>query len=283
MMNQITLWIKKQGHLFKKASWGLWFIAPPKDVSLDGYRIDKVIQYTDLVITIYFGIVILAMLYFVVKYRARPGHKADYDHGNSKKHVMATLAVGLLVFFSVDTVIETMSFRDLKEAFWNFPKGENVVRVEVMPQQFAWNFRYPGADGKFNTDDDLIPAQNQMHVPVGKPIVIQIAPWDVIHSFYIPNFRVKQDATPGMVNAMWFQALETGEFEIACAELCGNSHYKMKGYLTVDSQEDYENWLLSLAPEDDDEDEWDDWGDDEETAASDGPPADWGWAWKEIK
>ena len=108
-------------------------------------------------------------------------------------------------------------------------------------------------------------------------------PWDVIHSFYIPNFRVKQDATPGMVNAMWFQALETGEFEIACAELCGNSHYKMKGYLTVESQEDYENWLLSLAPEDDEEDEWDDWGDEEETVASDGPPADWGWAWKEIK
>jgi cytochrome c oxidase subunit 2 len=252
---------------------GIWFLDPPRNVSLDGYRIDNVIQYTDTVITIYFGIVVLAMLYFIIKYRSRPGHSAVYDRGDTKKHVAISIAMGLLVFFSIDVVIEGMSFRDLKEAFWNFPTGSDIVRIEVMPQQFAWNFRYAGEDGVFGTEDDLVPSQNQMHIPVDKPVIIQIAPYDVIHSFYLPNFRVKIDATPGMINTMWFQATETGKFEIACAELCGNSHYRMKGYLTVDSEEDYNNWLQSLEEEGLEDDEW---GDEDEEI-----PIRWGWAWKE--
>lgn len=262
-------------------AWGIWYIDPPKDVSLDGYRIDNVIQYTDMVITIYFSIVILALIYFIFRYRARPGHKAVYDKGDSKKHVMTTIAMGLLVFFSVDIIIESMAFKDLKEAFWNFPKGKNVLKVEVMPQQYAWNFRYAGPDGEFATEDDVVPSQNQMHIPVNTPVLIQIAPFDVIHSFFIPNFRVKQDATPGMINAMWFQATETGHFEIACAELCGNGHYRMKGYLTVESREDFEKWLADNAPQEDEE-EWDDWSEveDEDTREI---PEDWGWTWKEIQ
>ena len=252
---------------------GIWFLDPPKDISVDGWRIDNVIQYTDTVILLYFGIVVLAMLYFIIKYRARPGHKAVYDRGDTKKHVGITLGMGLLVFLSIDVVIEGMSFKDLNEAFWNFPKGDDVVQVEVMPQQFAWNFRYAGNDGTFGTEDDLIPSQNQMHIPVNKPVVIQIAPYDVIHSFYLPNFRIKIDATPGMINTMWFQATETGNFEIACAELCGNSHYRMKGYLTVESEEDYNNWLQSLE-EEGPVDEWED--EDDEN------PTRWGWAWKEA-
>ena len=252
---------------------GIWFLDPPRDVSLDGYRIDNVIQYTDTVITIYFGIVVLAMLYFIIKYRSRPGHSAVYDRGDTKKHVAISIAMGLLVFFSIDVVIEGMSFRDLKEAFWNFPTGSDIVRIEVMPQQFAWNLRYPGNDGQFGTDDDLIPAQNQLHIPVNRPVVIQIAPYDVIHSFYLPNFRVKVDATPGMTNSMWFQATEIGNFEIACAELCGNSHYRMKGYLTVESEEEFSNWLQ----EQEEEGPEDDWGDEDEEI-----PTRWGWTWKEA-
>jgi cytochrome c oxidase subunit 2 len=112
-----------------------------------------------------------------------------------------------------------------------------------------------------------------MHIPVNLPVVVQVAPYDVIHSFYLPNFRVKIDATPGMINTMWFQATETGNFEIACAELCGNSHYRMKGYLTVESEEDYNNWLQSLE-EEGPVDEWED--EDDEI------PTRWGWIWKET-
>ncbi len=264
-------------------SGGIWYKDPPKDVSLDGYRIDNVIQYTDFVITLYFAIVVLSLLYFIVRYRSRPGHKAVYDTGSSKKNMAITLALGLLVFFSVDVVIETMSFRDLKEAFWNFPKGKDIVRIEIMPQQFAWNFRYAGPDGKFATDDDIVPAQNQLHIPVDKPVVIQIAPFDVIHSFYLPNFRVKIDATPGMINVLWFQAVETGNFEIACAELCGNAHYRMKGYLTVESEEEFDNWLTEQQAfaEEEVEEEWFE-DEDDLIVVERSVPEDWGWPWKEI-
>jgi len=258
---------------------GIWFKDPPKDVSLDGYRIDSVIQYTDLVIGIYFGIVVVALIYFIYAYRSSLGNGAVYDHGDKKKNVIVTGGLGLLVFCSVDVVIETIAFRDLREAFWNFPKGENVLRIEVLPQQFAWNFRYAGPDDEFGTSDDIIPTQNHMHIPENTPVVVQMASWDVIHSFYLPNFRIKQDATPGMITALWFQATQRGVFDIACAELCGNGHYKMKGYLTVESKENFDNWLIENAPElpDDDWDDWDDAGEDT------GIPEEWGWTWKELK
>ncbi len=262
----------------KKWLPGIWFLDPPKDVSLDGYRIDNVIQYTDFVITLYFCIVVAALIYFIWRYNSRKNPKATYDHGNTRKHLYLTVAMGLVVFFSIDSVIESMSFRDLKEAFWNFPKGKNVLRVEVMPQQFAWNFRYAGKDAQFGTDDDIVPAQNNLHIPVNTPVVVQLTTYDVIHSFYLPNFRVKQDATPGMVTALWFQAQETGEFEIACAELCGNGHYRMKGYLKVQTQENFNEWLASQETEVS-EDDWDDWGEEE----VEGVPSKWGWPWKELK
>jgi cytochrome c oxidase subunit 2 len=260
----------------------IWFQDLPEDISLDGYRIDNVIHYTDLIISIYFGIVVAALLYFIIRYRASLGNKAVYDKGDKKKNIIITACLGLLVFLSVDAVIEAMSFKDLREAFWNFPDNEKVVRIEVMPQQFAWNFRYPGPDKVFGNEDDIIPAQNQMHIPINRPVVIQLASWDVIHSFYLPNFRIKQDATPGMITALWFQATKTGVFDIACAELCGNSHYKMLGYLTVEKEEDFEQWLIDNSPEDlGMADEWDEWDNDEQEDA--GIPEDWGWAWKELK
>jgi cytochrome c oxidase subunit 2 len=82
-----------------------------------------------------------------------------------------------------------------------------------------------------------------------------------------------------MITALWFQATETGVFDIACAELCGNGHYKMKGFLTVESEEEFQSWLAENVPEESDDEDWDDWGDDEDT----GVPEDWGWAWKELK
>ncbi|MCA9398236.1 MAG: hypothetical protein KC618_00690 [Candidatus Omnitrophica bacterium] len=271
--------MKKMFNKIKHSMWGgIWFLKPPDDVSLDGYRIDHVIHYTDTVITIFFGIVVLALLYFIIRYRDRPNHKAVYDRGDKKKYIVITVILGFLVFLSIDAVIETMSFKDLKEAFWNFPKDEDVVRVEVMPQQYAWNIRYAGADGKFATDDDIVSPQNQMHIPVNTPVVVQMAPYDVIHSFYIPNFRIKQDATPGMITTFWFQAVKEGEYEIACAELCGNGHYRMRGILTVESKEKFQGWLNELALEAQDTGEWDDWLSDD-SGSDVGIPQGWGWPW----
>ena len=90
-------------------------------------------------------------------------------------------------------------------------------------------------------------ALNQLHFPVGRPVVATLRSKDVIHSFFLPEFRVKQDAVPGMSTRIWFDAMRVGNWEIACAELCGLGHYRMKGFVTVESPEEFEKWLREQA------------------------------------
>jgi cytochrome c oxidase subunit 2 len=141
------------------------------------------------------------------------------------------------------------------------------VRIEINAHQWAWSARYAGPDGKFNTADDVV-TLNDIRVPEGAPIILELASTDVIHSFYLPNFRTKQDAMPGMVNRLWFEAKETGEFDIGCAQHCGINHYKMKALLTVLPKADYARWLAEASA----------------NAARAFDPADtvaqWGWDWK---
>ena len=139
--------------------------------------------------------------------------------------------------------------------------------VEVMGEQFAWNFRYAGPDGVFGkTDPTLITSTNpfgldktdpaakddilsinQLHLPEGKPIRLRIRSHDVIHSFFLPYQRIKQDAVPGMQIELWFVPNRAGQYEIACSQLCGLGHYRMQAHLTVESQEEFEKWLREAA------------------------------------
>lgn len=257
------------------ASAGIWYLPFPEDISQEGWRIDRVITYLDIVITVAFSLVVLAILYFIFRYRARPGRRAVYDRGDKPANIFVTLCLGLLVFFSIDAVIEKMSFHDLKEVFWKPPQGQDVMRIEVMPQQFAWNIRYPGADGKFATPDDQT-ALNQMHVPVNTPVVVQMSAYDVVHSFYVPNLRVKQDAVPGSVTTFWFKAKKEGTYEIACSALCGIGHTTMRGFLTVESREKFEQWINTLEPESaaGEDDIW------AEEEVAGGVLREWGWNWQ---
>ena len=112
-------------------------------------------------------------------------------------------------------------------------------------RQFEWRFRYPGEDGILGTKDDLFDV-NELHVPVGEETLVSLKSMDVLHSFYLPNLRVKQDAVPGMKIPVWFRAMKIGEYDIPCAELCGWGHYKMKGRLVVQSRADFEKYLAEL-------------------------------------
>jgi len=117
-----------------------------------------------------------------------------------------------------------------------------ALELEAEAAQFEWNFTYPGVDGRLGTEDDFT-VRNQLHVPVNEPVVVHLTSLDVIHSFFVPAFRVKQDAVPGFDrNRLWFEATHTGVYEIACAELCGLGHYRMRGRVFVHTQEDYERW-----------------------------------------
>jgi cytochrome c oxidase subunit 2 len=162
---------------------------------------------------------------------------------------------------------------DLNKIFWNFDGVEarpDVVTIEINAHQWAWDARYAGPDGKFNTKDDIV-TLNDIRVPEGVPVLMQIASTDVIHSLYLPNFRVKQDAVPGMINRLWFEAKETGQFVIGCAQHCGVNHYKMQGMLTVLSREDYKAWAEETS---------------QRSARAFDPKdeeAQWGWEWKSRK
>jgi cytochrome c oxidase subunit 2 len=216
-------------------------ISPPEDISTSGHLIEWLFNYTTYVNLFWFALVCIGLFGFSFLYSQRRHKKALYTHGNEKKHLLITAFIGLGVFLSVDMVITKISTRDMKDVFWNFPDGDDVIKVQVLAQQWAWNIRYAGQDGEFNTADDVVQLNNLV-VPVGRKVMIQMTSKDVIHSFYLPNARIKADAIPGRYAKLWFDTTKTGNYEIACAEMCGTHHYLMKGQLSVLSQEDFDRW-----------------------------------------
>jgi cytochrome c oxidase subunit 2 len=225
------------------ASMSLWErIQPPEDISSSGHLIHWLFNYTTYVNIVWFALVCIGLFGFSYLYSKKRHPKPFYTHGNSKKHYYITGAIGLLVFCSVDLVITKVTARDMKEVFWKFPTDEpDVVRIQVLAQQWLWNIRYPGTDGEFNTEDDVITI-NDLRIPVNKKVMLEMTSKDVIHSFYLPNVRIKADVIPGRFSKMWFDTNKIGVYNIACAEMCGTHHYLMKGRMTVLSEEDFNNW-----------------------------------------
>ncbi|HEV8612484.1 MAG TPA: cytochrome c oxidase subunit II [Gemmatimonadales bacterium] len=221
-------------------SWISWML--PHGASTFARDIDW-IYYLILIITgIAFFIVEIGLVWFLIKYRARPGRTAHYTHGSNKAEIIWTTIPAVTV------VILGL----LSSPVWTKIKGRdsvpaNAIPIRVHVKQFEWNFIYPGPDGKFDTADDIT-RRNQLHVPSGQPVVVTLESEDVIHSFSIPAFRIKQDAVPGMHIRAWFQATEPGVYELGCAELCGLGHYKMRAVVTVLSAEEYRHWLGEQSP-----------------------------------
>lgn len=252
-----------------------WIFLPnagfPHDVSVDGWRIDWLIDVTGIFVTILFVIMCIWLLGACVKHGEE--HTAQHDHGNARKQVIFAVALSSVIFFVVDGNLFYNSIVDLDEAFWNFDKAEKhpkAVRIQVNAHQWAWDFRYAGPDGKWNTPDDII-SLNDVRVPVDRPVLFQIAATDVLHSFYLPNMRVKTDAVPGTITHAWFMAKETGVFDVACAQHCGVHHYKMKGQISVLSVEDFDAWYHQAS----------------ENAVASFDPNDaaghWGWDWEKNR
>jgi cytochrome c oxidase subunit 2 len=217
----------------------------PETVSTFGPALDD-LYYVILWIT---GIVFFAteitLVVFMVKYRHREGRKAEYIHGSNKAEVIWTVIPFVIV----------MGLAFYSKALWDEIRDPDRIPpdsfpINVMASQFEWNATYAGADGQFGTSDDFV-SRNVLHIPVDRPVVVYLEAEDVIHSFFLPDFRVKQDAVPGMMIPVWFQATRTGEFTLACAELCGLGHYTMDGRVVVDSEADFQSWLDSQQAEED--------------------------------
>lgn len=205
-----------------------------------------------------FFLVNTVFLYFVIRYRHKPGQKAYYYHGNNLVEFTWTLLPTIL-FVGLGLYSDDM-WRQMKYSS-RLPNPD--VQVDVVGQAFAWSMRYPGADGVLgrrddsfrtgsnlfgidpsdpNGKDDVI-ATGEFNLPVNKNVIVHLSAVDVLHSFFLPNFRVKQDAVPGSWINVWFNGTRAGKFELACAELCGSGHYNMRAVLNMQSEADFNKWM----------------------------------------
>ncbi|MCC7538098.1 MAG: hypothetical protein IT379_17865 [Deltaproteobacteria bacterium] len=227
---------------------------PALDVSEHGHHIDGLTNYINIANVIFFTLVVAILVWACVAYRARRGARAQYVHGTSKRDFLMAAVLGAVVFLGLDLAIVFQGSRALEESIWRYPtRADNPLQIEILAQQWAWNIRYPGPDGRFNTADDAV-TLNDLRIPVDRPVLFNLRSRDVIHSFNLPNFRVKVDAVPGITTRGWFRVpsndpdlLGMGfprpvRFNIACAQMCGWAHYAMSGYVTVYKTDEFERW-----------------------------------------
>ncbi len=215
-----------------------WWL--PEDVSTYGKDIDFLFYLIYYITGGTFILVAVAMITFLVLYRHKEGRRATYTHGNTTLEIVWTIVPTLILV--VLTFLSVPTWARIK---MQMPKTD--LQILVTAKQFNWQVTYPGPDGKFGTEDDRT-FDNEVHVPVGKPVLLILKSRDVIHSFYMPNLRFKQDAVPGREIHQWFEATKPGKYEIPCAELCGFGHSGMRGWLFVHTPEDYQKWVKEQWP-----------------------------------
>ena len=210
-----------------------WWL--PEDVSTYGKDIDFLFYLIYYITGAIFVLVAAAMIAFLVLYRHKEGRRATYTHGDTTLEIVWTIVPTLILV--VLTFLSVPTWARIK---MQMPKTDLTVQVNA--KQFNWIVTYPGPDGKFGTEDDKT-FDNEIHVPVGKPVKLVLKAQDVIHSLFLPNLRFKQDAVPGREIPAWFEATKPGKYEMPCAELCGFGHSGMRGWLFVHTPEDYQKWV----------------------------------------
>ena len=230
-----------------------WWMTP---IASNWGSIDDALIITMYICAVAFIALNLFMAWAIWRYRHRPGNEAHYEPENARLEKQLTfwtgigiagmLAPGLIAWHEYVTV------------------PDDAAIVEAIGQQWQWTFRYPGADGVLgaaeinliNPDnpfginprdpygrDDILVETNELHLPIGRPVKMVLRSKDVLHDFYVPQFRAKMDLVPGIVTYFWMTPTTTGSFDILCAELCGVGHHQMRGRVVVEGQQDYDRWL----------------------------------------
>jgi cytochrome c oxidase subunit 2 len=266
------------------------FLGLPELASAHGGDIDLMIALVHLLMGVLFVGWGAFFVFVVIRFRNQRNATADYEGVRSKSSTYLEIGVAvaegaLLVGLSIPLWAERVD---------RFPPEDESIVVRVVAEQFAWNVHYPGADGVFgrtapelidtasnplglDRDDpaaaDDITTVNQLHLAVDTPVIIKLTSKDVIHSFSLLEMRVKQDAIPGLDIPLWFVPTVTTEemraltgrpdfsYEISCAQLCGLGHYRMRGFLTVHTDQGFQSWLeeqaAQLVPRDEEDEFWD--------------------------
>jgi len=244
VMTILSVW------MFLDGRW--WF---PKAITEHGPAYDQQFLLTIIVVGIAFAAAQIALGYAVWRFRDRgDGTRAVYSHGNNRMEILWT-AITAVIFISVavlgQRVWASLHFQ---------PAPPNSAQVNVLAQQFQWNFHYPGPDGKFGRTDPAKISDETLNymgldkadpaaaddsvvatlvTQVNRPVALKLNARDVTHSFWVPQLRFKQDAVPGLDINVHFTPVVVGQYEIACAELCGQQHYKMKSYMLVLPEDEY--------------------------------------------
>ena len=233
--------------------WSPWWWTP---VASNWGNIDSTILLTFWVTGAVFVAICLFMAYCVWQYRYRPERKAEYKPEDKKLELRLTLltALGVVALLAPGLVV------------WNkfISVPSDALKIEVVAYQWGWNYRLPGDDGVLgktsidlmnddnpygldpndpNSKDDILVMDADLHLKINQSVKVELRSLDVLHNFYVPQFRAKMDTLPGIISYYWFIPEKKGEFEILCAEYCGTGHYAMRGKVIVDEEQDYSNWL----------------------------------------
>jgi cytochrome c oxidase subunit 2 len=218
--------------------------------------IDDTLVITFWITGVVFTAIVLFLAYCVFRFRHQEGRKAAFEPENRRLEIWLTAITGI----GVAALLLPGLF--VWKQFVTVP--ENADEVEVFALQWSWNYRLPGADGQLGTShaewvnadnplginphdrfgqDDIIIEGGELYLPVDRPVRVWLRSIDVLHNFYVPEFRAKMDMVPGMVTFFWITPTRTGEFEVLCAEYCGTAHAFMRGYVVVADEADYQEWL----------------------------------------
>ena len=233
--------------------WSPWWWTP---IASNWGYIDDTITLTFWITGVVFVAVLLFTAYCVLRFSYRSDRRSEYRPENAKLEwwliglttlgVVGMLTPGLFVWNQYITV------------------PPEATEIEVVGQQWQWSFRLPGKDGRLGTTairninddnpfginrkdsnglDDILVEGNELHLPLDRPVKVLLRSIDVLHDFYVPQFRAKMDMVPGSITYFWFTPTRVGTFDILCFELCGVGHYAMRGKVVVESQKDYDAWL----------------------------------------
>jgi cytochrome c oxidase subunit 2 len=208
-------------------------------VSTYAGEIDNLVLLIAVLVGFWFFLCEFVFLSFVVKFRRREGRRAQYITGEEKRH-KRWISIPHLLVLVCDVFIIIGAVNVWVNVKQKLPPPDATVRV--IAQQWAWSFVHPGPDGRLDTPDDIA-SVDELHVEVDKLYHFELSARDVIHSFSVPVFRLKQDAIPGRVIKGWFEATRAGTFDIQCAEICGIGHGLMAGRIVVESPEAHAAWM----------------------------------------
>lgn len=230
-----------------------WWWAP---LASNWHYIDETISLTFWITGLVFVAIVLFMAYCAYRFAHRRGGRASYEPESRRLELALTVVTGV----GVAAMLAPGLF--VWRQFVEVPEGAS--EVEAVGQQWSWSFRLPGEDGRLGKvdtrrigpdnplglvpddpdgQDDLIIEGDALHLPLGTPVKVLLRSADVLHSFYVPEFRAKMDLVPGMITQLWFTPTRTGQFQILCAELCGVAHADMRGTVVVAEESEYSAWL----------------------------------------